>query len=58
MRLRRVVGGDHVVALRLLGVEGNRGAELGLSADWAYNNIKAANSYDWHELGFQLPKSM
>ena len=31
--------------LRLLGVEGNRGAELGLSADWAYNIIKAVGSY-------------
>ena len=31
--------------LRLLGVEGNQGAELGLSADWAYNIIKAVGNY-------------
>ena len=31
--------------LRLLGVEGNQGAELGLSADWAYNVIKTIGNY-------------
>ena len=31
--------------LRLLGVEGNQGAELGLSADWAYNIIKQIGNY-------------
>ena len=31
--------------LRLLGVEGNQGEELGLSADWAYNIIKAVGNY-------------
>ena len=31
--------------LRLLGVEGNQGAELGLSADWAYNIIKTIGNY-------------
>ena len=31
--------------LRLLGVEGNQGEELGLSADWAYNIIKSAGNY-------------
>ena len=31
--------------LRLLGVEGNQGAELGLSADFAYNIIKAVGNY-------------
>jgi len=31
--------------LRLLGVEGNQGAELGLSADWAYNIIKMVGNY-------------
>ena len=31
--------------LRLLGVEGNQGAELGLSVDWAYNIIKAVGNY-------------
>ena len=31
--------------LRLLGVEGNQGKELGLSADWAYNIIKAVGNY-------------
>ena len=31
--------------LRLLGVEGNQGAELGLSADWAYNIIKSVGNY-------------
>ena len=32
-------------ALRLLGVEGNQGAELGLSVDWAYNIIKSVGNY-------------
>ena len=31
--------------LRLLGVEGNQGKELGLSADWAYNIIKFVGNY-------------
>ena len=31
--------------LRLLGAEGNQGAELGLSADFAYNIIKAVGNY-------------
>ena len=31
--------------LRLLGVEGNQGAELGLSVDWAYNIVKAVGNY-------------
>ena len=31
--------------LRLLGVEGNQGAELGLNADWAYNIIKSVGNY-------------
>ena len=31
--------------LRLLGVEGNQGAELGLSVDWAYNIIKQVGNY-------------
>ena len=31
--------------LRLLGAEGNQGAELGLSADWAYNIIKSVGNY-------------
>ena len=31
--------------LRLLGVEGNQGAELGLSADWAYRIIKTVGNY-------------
>ena len=31
--------------LRLLGVEGNQGAELGLSVDWAYNIIKSVGNY-------------
>ena len=31
--------------LRLLGVEGNQGEELGLSADWAYQIIKAVGNY-------------
>ena len=31
--------------LRLLGVEGNQGSELGLSADWAYNIIKSVGNY-------------
>ena len=31
--------------LRLLGVEGNQGAELGLSVDWAYNIIKMVGNY-------------
>ena len=31
--------------LRLLGVEGNQGEELGLSVDWAYNIIKSVGNY-------------
>ena len=31
--------------LRMLGVEGNQGEELGLSADWAYNIIKQVGNY-------------
>ena len=31
--------------LRLLGVEGNQGEELGLSTDWAYNIIKSVGNY-------------
>ena len=31
--------------LRLLGVEGNQGKELGLSKDWAYNIIKSVGNY-------------
>jgi len=31
--------------LRLLGVEGNQGAERGLGADWAYNIIKSVGNY-------------
>ena len=31
--------------LRLLGVEGNQGEELGLSADWAYQIIKSVGNY-------------
>ena len=31
--------------LRLLGVEGNQGAELGLSKDWAYQIIKQVGNY-------------
>ena len=31
--------------LRLLGVEGNQGEELGLSADWAYQIIKQVGNY-------------
>ena len=31
--------------LRLRGVEGNQGAELGLSASWAYDIIKAVGNY-------------
>ena len=31
--------------LRLLGVEGNQGAELGLGADWAYDIIKTIGNY-------------
>ena len=31
--------------LRLLGVEGSQGEELGLSKDWAYNIIKAVGNY-------------
>ena len=31
--------------LRLLGAEGNQGAELGLGADWAYNIIKSVGNY-------------
>ena len=31
--------------LRLLGVEGNQGEELGLSVDWAYQIIKAVGNY-------------
>ena len=31
--------------LRLLGAEGNQGAELGLEADWAYNIIKSVGNY-------------
>ncbi len=31
--------------LRLLGVEGSQGKELGLSADWAYNIIKSVGNY-------------
>ena len=38
-------GSNNPEVLRLLGVEGNQGAELGLSADWAYNIIKAVGNY-------------
>ncbi len=31
--------------LRLLGIEGNQGEELGLSKDWAYNIIKSVGNY-------------
>ena len=31
--------------LRLLGVEGSQGKELGLSTDWAYNIIKSVGNY-------------
>ena len=31
--------------LRLLGAEGNQGAELGLGVDWAYNIIKSVGNY-------------
>jgi general L-amino acid transport system substrate-binding protein len=31
--------------LRLLGVEGSQGEELGLSRDWAYNMIKSVGNY-------------
>ena len=31
--------------LRLLGVEGNQGAELGLSGNWAYDIIKSVGNY-------------
>ena len=31
--------------LRMLGVEGNQGKELGLSKDWAYNIIKLVGNY-------------
>ena len=31
--------------LRLLGVEGNQGEELGLGKDWAYNIIKSVGNY-------------
>ena len=31
--------------VRIPGVEGNRGAELGLIADWAYNIIKRIGNY-------------
>ena len=31
--------------LRLLGVEGSQGKELGLSNDWAYNIIKSVGNY-------------
>ncbi len=31
--------------LRMLGVEGNQGKELGLSKDWAYNIIKSVGNY-------------
>ena len=31
--------------LRLLGVEGNQGSELGLGDDWAYNIIKSVGNY-------------
>ena len=30
---------------RLLGVEGDMGKQLGLSADWAYNAIKSVGNY-------------
>ena len=30
---------------RILGVEGKMGANLGLSADWAYNIIKQVGNY-------------
>ena len=30
---------------RILGVEGNMGEMLGLSADWAYNAIKQVGNY-------------
>ena len=38
-------GSNDPEVLRLLGVEGNQGAELGLPADWAYNIIKAVGNY-------------
>ena len=31
--------------LRMLGVEGSQGEELGLSKDWAYNIIKSVGNY-------------
>ena len=31
--------------LRLLGVEGNMGEQLGLPADWAYNIVKTLGNY-------------
>lgn len=44
--------------LRLLGVEGNQGAELDLSVDWAYNIIKTIANYgeifEWN-IGVNTP---
>ena len=31
--------------LRLLGVEGNMGEQLGLPAEWAYNIVKTLGNY-------------
>ena len=38
-------GSNDPEVLRLLGVEGNQGEELGLSTDWAYNIIKSVGNY-------------
>ncbi|MEO1329887.1 MAG: amino acid ABC transporter substrate-binding protein [Pseudomonadota bacterium] len=39
-------GSDNPSIKRLLGVEGDFGAELGVSADWAYNIIKQVGNYE------------
>ena len=37
---------DNPLVKRLLGVEGNYGQGLGLTADWAYRVIKFVGNYD------------
>ena len=41
----KMKGSKDPEVLRLLGVEGNQGKELGLDKDWAYNIIKAVGNY-------------
>ena len=41
-----VIKGENPSVRRLLGVEGNFGQGLGLTADWAYRIIKFVGNYD------------